>query len=464
MNENTQGIPGLPDITHPVELMEFGNQVIKASLILVILVLMLGIVMALVNFSLRRHQTTQNLVINDWLQNYSQWLRGLPHITLLLIILIGGFFLCSTLGNRYHHWEQAKIAKVAESVAGERLEQIAPQIRYTVQQPYSYTTRVKDKIVKVNDTQTVSRFLNLAGSQIQVKIDQTVDVRGRSTVYQIDYNANYKVVNQLQNISQFFFEAPPPQGYSLLASYQVERGKSKLLQRNPGDYGFPFRLEPGEEANFRVTYQAQGGPRWIYKAGGQLLSNFRLDAIANFQGANFASGIVPNQIQNDGKITQFTWIFEDNVSVRNPLGVFTDTEPIQHTGIIPHLLLLAPGLFLWWILLLYLSLPMHLKNVAIAGGIFFACLLALTYLSRWIAPPVAWSLIALILLSLTWGLGSHRRASLAAIICTIAGAVIPIFGLLIPFTGLTLSLAGLLSATWLAVRHWYGWWGDGVMR
>lgn len=34
---------------------------------------------------------------------------------------------------------------------------------------------------------------------------------------------------------------------------------------------------------------------------------------------------------------------------------------------------------------------------------------------------------------------------------------LPVFGLLIPFSGLTLSLAGLLSAVWLAIRHWYGW-------
>jgi hypothetical protein len=460
MNENTQGIPKLPDMTHPGELMQFGDQIIKTSLILVIILLLLGIVVALLNFSLRRQQPTENTFTQDLLQNYSQWLRGLPHLTMILIILVSGFFLCSTLGNRYHHWEQAKIAKVAESVAGERLVQTAPQIRYTVQQPYNYTTRVKDKIVKVNDTQEVSRFLNLSGSQIHVKIDQSVDVRGRSTVYQIDYGANYKVFNSLSDVSNFFFEAPPPEGYSLLSNYQIEQDGNKLTQKNPGDYGFPFRLEPGKEAKFRVTYQAQGGPRWIYSAAGQLLSNFRLQAIANFQGANFASGIIPNQIENDGKSTKFTWAFQDNVSVKNPLGVFTDTQPIVNTGILPRLLLLAPGVFLWWILLLYLSLPMDLKNVAIAGGIFFACLLALTYLSRWFNPQFAWSLIALVLLSLTWGLGSHRRASLAAIICTIAGAVLPVFGLLVPYSGLTLSLAGLLSAVWLAVRHWYGWWRE----
>lgn len=201
----------------------------------------------------------------------------------------------------------------------------------------------------------------------------------------------------------------------------------------------------------------QGGPRWIYSADGRLLQNFRLVAIANFPGADFASGIVPTEIAGEGQSTRFTWVFDDNVSVRNPFGVFTNTNPVRNTGVLPRLLLLAPALFLWWILLLYLSIPMNLKNIAVAGGVFFACLLALTYTSRVMSPQFAWTLISLVLLVLTWGLGVNVRASLAAVICTIAGAVLPVFGLLVPYSGLTLSLAGFLSAVWLAVRHWFGW-------
>ena len=59
-------------------------------------------------------------------------------------------------------------------------------------------------------------------------------------------------------------------------------------------------------------------------------------------------------------------------------------------------------------------------------------------------------MISLILLGLTYGLGSNNCASLGVIICTIAGAILPIFGLLIPLSGLTLSFAGLLSVPWLA--------------
>ncbi|MBD1903117.1 hypothetical protein NDI44_10145 [Trichocoleus sp. DQ-A3] len=457
MFQSAQGIPGLPDLTHPAELMKFGGQVLSTFLIIVFLVGALGIAIALLNFSLRRDQPEQAVFMGEWVVRYSRLLRSLPHAALVLILMVGGFFLSSTLGNRYHHWEQARVAQVAASVAGDRLEQPAPQVRYVLKEPYTYTTQVEGKIVKVNDTREVSRLLTLSESQVQVKIDQSTDAQDRRAIYRVDYSADYKVTNPLTDISNFFFEVPPPAGYSLLQSYKVERDGTRLQQANPGDYGFPFRLEPGQTASFKVTYKAQGGPRWVYSATGQLLSNFRLTALANFPGADFASGIIPTESKVEGQGTRFTWVFDDNVSVQNPFGVFTSTGPIRNTGILPRLLLLAPAVFLWWILLLYMSLPMSLRNVAIAGGIFFACLLTLTYLSRLIDVKVAWTLISIVLLALAWGLGSNRRASLAAVICTIAGAVVPVLGLVVPYTGLTLSVAALLGAVWLAVRHWYGW-------
>jgi hypothetical protein len=456
MPPSNQGIPGLPDLTHPAELIQFGSQALKASLVLVFLVLALGVAIALVSFALRRHQPETMISLGEWAFRYSQILQGLQHLALVLILLVAGFFLSATLGNRYHHWEQAKVMQVAQSVAGDKLEQIAPQVRYVTQEPYTYTTQVNGKIVKVNDTQQINRFLSLAGSQVQVKLEQNTDVQGRSAIYRIDYSADYKVFNRLNNTKSFFFEAPPPVGYSLLSNYKVERSGNRLEPLNSGDYRFAFNLQPGEETNFRVTYQAQAGPRWVYNATGQILSNFRLTATANTP-VDFASGIVPNEIKADRNSTQYSWIFNDNVSVKNPFGVFTNTTPIRNIGIMPRLLLLTPAIFLWWILLLYLSLPMSLKNVAITSGIFFACILTLTYLSRFMNAELAWTMISLILLTLSWGLGVNRSASLAAIICSIAGAVLPVFGLLVPFSGLTLSVAGLMSAVWLAVRHWYGW-------
>lgn len=456
MVEVAQGIPGLPDLTQPTELMQFGKQILRTFLILAGLVGVLGIAIALLSFSLRRDESERAIFIGEWVLRYSALLRGLQHAALVLILLVGGLFLCSTLGTRYHFWEQARVAQIAASVSGERLEQSAPQVRYVVQEPYSYNTQVGNRIVRVQETRSLNRFLALNGSQIQVKINQIPDPQkqGRA-IYLLDFNADYQVVNRLKASENFFFEISPPNGYSLLQNFKVERNGTRLQPTNPSEYSFPFRLQSGEESRFRVTYQVQGAPRWVYSASGQLLSNFRLTVLANFPGADFASGVVPTESKQEGRGTQFTWVFDDNVSVLNPFGVFTATSPIRNTGILPRLLILAPALFLWWLLLLYLSLPMSLRDVAIAGGIFFACLLALTYLSRLVDAQLAWAAISLVLLALAWGLGSNRRASLAAIIGTIAGAVLPVFGLLVPYSGLVLSLAGLLSAVWLAVRNWY---------
>ena len=456
MSETITGVPGLPDLTHPNELIQFGGELLKLSQKITILVIFLGIALALIGFALSRTKPELLGWLEIWIKRYDLLLKKFPYAVLIFSLMIGGFFLCSTLANRYHHWEQARVAKVAATVAGDRLEQFAPQVRYVVKEPYTYDTQVKDKIVRVKATRDINRFLTVGGSEINVKLEQIKDVQNLRSVYRVDFNGDFKVKNQLKQEEQFFFEINPPNGYSLLQNFKVERDNSRLVPVNPGDYGFPFRLKVGEETTFRVTYQAQGGPRWIYDANGQLLSNFRLTALANFENADFASGIVPTQSKVEGQGTRFIWVFDDNVSVKNPFGVFTSIGKVTNTGILPRLLLLAPALFFWWIVLLYFSVPLTLQDIVLAGSLFFASLLTLTYLSRIIEAQLAWCLISAVMLVLVWGLGNSRSASLAAVIATIAGGILPVFGLISTYSGLTLSLAGLLSIMWLIVLRWYG--------
>ena len=103
MSSSAQGIPGLPDLTHPIELVQFGTQTLKASLLLVFLIVALGVAIALISFSLRRNQPEQLIFIGEWAVGYSQLLRGLQHLTLVLVLLVPGFFLCSALSNRYQY-------------------------------------------------------------------------------------------------------------------------------------------------------------------------------------------------------------------------------------------------------------------------------------------------------------------------------------------------------------------------
>ena len=457
MDQTVQGIPNLPDLTHANELVQFGSQIITLGWQLAMFFAVLGVVMVLVAWANRRSSEAIPPVVQLGVNGYFQVLQKLPHTLLILLLLIGGFFWCSTLANRYHHWEQQKVAQLASTVSGDRLEQPAPRIRYVVEEPYVYYNWVDGRQVRVEETRKVDRFMTLSGSQIDVNINQTRDVQNRKEIYTVDFAAEYQVENKLRGVRDFFFEFRPPYGYTLMQNFKIERDGVRLEQVNPGDYGFPFVLAPGQKSAFRVTFQAQGAPRWVYDAGGESISSFRLTVLANFPKADFASGILPTETKEERGGTRFTWLFEDNVSVRNPFGVFTATEPVRNTGIIPRLLLLAPGVFLWWMMLLYLSVPLSLRDVAIAAGIFFASLLFLTYTSRIIDVKLAWGLISPLFLGMMWGLGTSRKLRIAAFMSTLAGGVLPVWGLIVTYSGLTLSLAGLLSAGWLSVLHWFGW-------
>lgn len=451
-----RGIPALPDLTQPSQLIELGKQGMDLFSLLILAVGVLGGAIALMAFALRGDSESYRRFVAEWSDRYTQLLRALPHVTLILLLLATSFLVGGTLSRRYHFWERAQVVQVAKSVAGDRMEQRSPRVRYRVQEPYTYTVYVEGQPIEEERLRDVDRFLALSGSNIQVAIDQIPDPQKQGqNIYLTDFSAIYQVKNTLNEEREFFFEMPPPSQYVLLQNFRVERQGQKLAPIAPGSNRFLFRLAPREEMEFRVTYEAQGSPRWVYGAYNQLLSNFRLYIEANFPNADFASGIVPTDTRIEGKITRFTWLFEDNVAVRNPFGVFTATETVKNLGVLPRLLLLSPVVLLWWLLLLYLSVSMPLLNTAIATGIFWSWVWALTYLSRVLPAISAWLLLSLGLLVLAWGLGRDRSSSLAAVISTLCGAIVPLFAFLVPQTGLTLGLAGMLGAVWLAVLHWY---------
>ena len=172
---------------------------------------------------------------------------------------------------------------------------------------------------------------------------------------------------------------------------------------------------------------------------------------------NFLGGIVPTKVDSSGEQKIFTWAFDKNASVQKPFGVVAAPTVTAQSGALPLLLLVAPGILLWWMLLLYFSIPVRLTDAAICGLIFFASMFTLTYFSRLTNPLYAWIGISIGLLVLVWGLGRNNwRISVAAIICTIVGVITPVSGFLIGYRGLTLSVAGLLSILWLTARNWYG--------
>ena len=445
---------GLPDITQPTYLNFLASQLPGTLLVFTLLVIGLGISIALINFSLRPHQAESTMVVGDWAMGYSQLLRLLQHSALVITAIGLGFLLCGTLAHRYQNWERSQVVQSTPAITGEQIQQSSPLVTYTTKEPFVYTTQLDGKLVKVQDNKDVDRSMNVTGSNLQVTINPSRD----PGVYAIDFKGDYQVTNPVGTTDRFVFQISPPTGYSLLENFAVEENGKRLVPINQGEYKFPIRIAAGNVAKIRVLYRTQGSPQWVYSAKDGVLGNFRMNLAAKVPNIDVAGGITPTKTETKGQQKIFTWSFKDNATLQKPFGVAVSQAPIlATTGTIPLVLILAPALLLWWLLLLYFSIPLSLQNSAIASGVFFASMLGLSYFARIGNPQYVWSAISAILLLLVWGIGRNNwRISLAALICTIAAVVLPVLGLLGGYSGLAMSLAGLMSVLWLAARHWYG--------
>ncbi len=449
---------GLPDLTQPQYLNQIAGQLPIAIAVFAILAIGLAAGMALLNFSLRNYPAAGGVAVGDWMLKSSQLLQVLQQTLLVSVILLAGFGLCGTLANQQNNWEQARVAKTTPAISGEPIQQSSPQVSYTTQEPYIYTTELNGKLVKVEDKKDVTRQSSVSGSNLQVTVAPIETKSADNQNYAIDFKGDYQITNPIGTTDRFVFQISPPKGYALLQNFGVTQNGKRLIAANPGEYRFPLQIAPGSVSKLRVSYRAQGSPQWVYQAKDGSLANFQMTVATKVPNLNFISGIVPTKISGTGDLKTFTWAFNQNASVQKPFGVGVSAPVAAQTGTLPSLLLLAPGIFLWWIVLLCFSIPMRLQHIPIAGFVFFAGMFALTYFSRTADPLVVWSGISIGLLLLVWGLGRNNwRISLAAVICTIVGAIVPIYGFLLGSRGLVLSIAALLSVVWLVVRNWYGW-------
>jgi hypothetical protein len=257
---------GLPDLTQPQYLDRIFGQLPIAVAIFAVLAIGLGAGMALINFSRQSYPHERNVVVGDWVVRADRLMRGLQQVVLVSVLMLAGFLFCSTLANRQNSWEQARLTQAAPTIAGEPIQQTSPQVSYTSQEPYVYTTTLNGKLVKVQDKKDVTRQTAVSGSNLQVRIDPTQRKPGEEANYLVDFRGDYQVTNPVGTTDRFVFKIDPPTNYSLLQNFSVDQDGKRLTAINPGEYRYPLQIAPGSVSKLRVSYRTQGSPQWVYSA------------------------------------------------------------------------------------------------------------------------------------------------------------------------------------------------------
>jgi hypothetical protein len=449
----------LPDLTQPSQLVNVASGFGLGLLLFAGLAIGLGIALALINFALKPQQGSAIAILDRWTIRYTELLALLQKTALIGILAVFLFLGCSTLANRYSFWEQSKFG--GSNTVTNAVEQVGPEIEYTTTEPYSYNTQLNGKVVKVQDSRAVKKTMSPIGSNIRVKIAST----NVKQVAEVNFVGEYQVKNTAPADSTLLLKMSPPQGFGLVQNFVVEKDGQRLLPSAGQSYNFPLSLAPNSTSQLRVSYRGQGVPRWMYRVQGQLISKLQLAIETDLSNMDAIGGLVPTQVENRGLGRVLTWVFTDNVSVNQGFGAGTTFVADRQSGILPRLLTLAPAAWLWWLMLLLLSLPLGLKDIAVSAGAFFAAITALTYGSRlirtdfispYLTAPTLWLGITGLLMLLGIGLARQRRTAIGVALSAIVGLVLPILGLLSAYSGAILGLAGLLSLGWLATPRWYG--------
>jgi hypothetical protein len=466
------GIPGVPDVTQSnVSTSLFGdrlslimNGVPLGILLFCVILIGLGVALALINFSIKPQQESSMVAMGDWIVRYSDLIRSLRHVAVVLAILTVSALLCSTVANRYHLWEQNTFPRAAATAT--QIVQISPQVRYTIKEPYNYSQNINGKVTKVRDEKDLTRLLPVNSSNIKVNINKSKVRSAEKWIYTTNFLGEYEVRNITPGSIDFLLTMAPPKGAYIVQSYSVEQDGRRISANSAGEYEYRIQIAPNGTTQLKTSYQAQGAPRWLYATKGELLSRFQLAIEANFNNINSASGLMPSSIEKRNPGKTFTWVLPDNAAIPYPIGASAPNALPAQVGVIPKVILFAPAIWLWWLIMLYLSVPMRIKDILISAGVAVTSVLTLAYAMRlfkteitavYATPELVWPVIAILLLASAWGLGKNFRTSLAAVICTIAGMILPVLAMLTTYQGTILSLAALLSVMWLVVMNWYGW-------
>ena len=376
-------------------------------------------------------------------------------------------FICTTiawviLGATIFHRtfdSDANLRGKVESSWGTAHTQERPHAWHEEQRERQVETKEDNKVTHRTVTETITHALPLESSAVDVTIDLEHRQKGLLwySTYRVALGGEYTFRNNTSAPRDIFFRLPLPAQRAMYDDLVfLLDGQPVTVEHTAKGVQGMRRLDPGATAVLKVGYRSHGLGSWRYSFGEDVseVRNFRLHAVTNFKGLDFAEDTLsPTEKTETADGWDLTWTYKNLVSGFQ-IGV-TMPEKIQPGPLAGRISFFAPVSLFFFFFLMFLittirGIPLHPLNYFFLAAAFFAFHLLLAYLVDHISIHAAFlisSLTSVFLvisyLRLVTGL---RFAAMEAGLTQLVYLVLFSYAFFFEgFTGLTITIGSILT-------------------
>ncbi|MEW6572494.1 MAG: inner membrane CreD family protein [Bacillota bacterium] len=327
----------------------------------------------------------------------------------LIIIFIGTALAWIVLGGTVQTRTATQDERLKSEVGqlwGTAQRQKAPTVRYEITKETKVEKTVDSKTVIETKVEKTTRFLPIAGSQIDV--DLKVDYRRKGllwySTYHVGFDGNYKVVNDTGEERQVFFDFEFPNSGAIYDDFRFLIGgiEVKNLQVEAGRVTGTAKLKPGQAENFSVSYNSQGMDEWWYDFGDDVsqIKNFALTMNTDFKKIDFPqNSISPTTKVETDKGWQLVWQYSNLLTgVKIGMEMPKKLNPGPWVASVSYF---APVSLFFFLFILFIitslrSVKIHPMNYLFVCAAFFSFHLLLAYLVDHISIHAAFIVCSLV--------------------------------------------------------------------
>ena len=297
--------------------------------------------------------------------------------------------------------QDKELTRAVGQLWGEPQQQRAPSVFYQQEVLRKVESFDNGRPVVKEEKDHIRHDLPVVSSTIEARLHLEHRQKGLLwyATYRVDFDGLYRVRNTTATRQTVWLDFPFPSRSAVYDDFRLRVDGAEVPQLNlsEGAVTHQIGLEPGQEAEFGVSYRSQGMKEWGYNFGDSVhqVRNFRLSVQTDFDGYDFPDkSISPTAKARTADGWRLDWNYRSLLTgVRIGLTLPEKLNPGPWVCMVTAAAPVSLFLF-FFVLFLFTTLrrvPLHPMNYFFVAAAFFSFHLLLAYLVDHVSIPWAFA-------------------------------------------------------------------------